>query len=116
MRVSNPPETSIEAWHSVKNSMPEEHHAKILKALAELKSASAEQISTITNLDHWQVNRRLSELERKQLIYKPGGKVPTKTGRSANLWTLTTPPEPVIRKRIQIPAYSGKKFIQPNLF
>lgn len=117
MKKSCPPQTSLAAWDSVKGSMPPEHHVKILKALGELKSASAEQISTITNLNHWQINRRLSELERKNLIYKPGGRVPTKTGRSANLWALTGEPEPKpARKRVQIPAFSGKKFIQPNLF
>jgi predicted ArsR family transcriptional regulator len=92
-RNSNPPNTSLEAWRSITKEQLSEHHAKILCALRDLKSASAEQLSTHTNLTHHQVNRRMSELERLELIYRTGAKVATRTGRSASCWSLRNPSE-----------------------
>jgi len=94
-------ETSAEAWKSITKEQIGNHHAKILAALAELKSASSEQISTHTTLAYWQVTRRMSELEKKGLIYNTRNKVATRTGRSAFTYSLSDPnkvPEPVVEK------------------
>lgn len=119
------PETSLEAWRSITPEQLSDHHAKILTALSELKKASAEQISTHTNLHYWQITRRMSELERKQLIYKTGAKVATRTGRSAAVYALCKPEEIPVKETVSvlpgksISDYSkeiSKKFIQSNLF
>lgn len=114
-------ETSLEAWASIHPEQLNNHHAKIITALAELKTASSEQISTHTNLHYWQVTRRMSELERKQLIYNTRIKVATRTGRSAFAYALCSPnaiPERATEKVMPgktIAEYS-KELIQPSLF
>lgn len=123
-RNSNPPETSLEAWRSITKEHLLEHHAKILCALRDLRTASAEQISTRTNLTHHQVNRRMSELERMEIIYRTGAKVATRTGRSASCWALRNPNE--APKKVTERMLPGKtvadfskaisNFKQPELF
>lgn len=123
-RNSNPPETSLEAWRSITKEHLLEHHAKILCALRDLRTASAEQISTRTNLTHHQVNRRMSELERMEIIYRTGARVVTRTGRSASCWSLRNPneaPKKVTESSIKgssISDYSRAliKISQPKLF
>lgn len=119
------PATSLDAWKQVHPDMQEAHYEKILSALSELKTASAEQISSRITIDYWQVSRRLSELERKQLIYKPGLKVATRTGRSAFVWALCKPGEtPQKTTESALPGKSisdyskeiSKSYVQPNLF
>lgn len=84
------PQTSRDAHNSVQEMKPD-HHAKILEALKELGEASAEQIATHLSMQHSQINRRVSELLEKNLIYRPGNKVATLTGRSAYTWRLVDP-------------------------
>lgn len=79
------PSTSHAAYAQAK-PMISSHHAKILDSLKVLKSATAEQIAIHLKMDHSQINRRVSEMERLQLIYKPGVKKKTKTGREAFVW------------------------------
>lgn len=83
------PSTSLEAYKAVPNEMKEKHHSKILDALKELKLATYEEISLNVGMDKHQVGRRLKELEIDQLIYKPGSKKNTSTGRSAFEYALT---------------------------
>lgn len=95
-------ETSLEAWRSITQEQLSDHHAKILAALTDLKKASAEQISTHTNLHYWQITRRMSELERKNLIYKTGVKVATRTGRSAAVYALCKPDEVPVKETVSV--------------
>jgi len=85
------PSTSHDAYAQAK-LMIASHHGKILDALKVLKSATAEQIATHLKMDHSQINRRVSEMERLELIYKPGIKKPTKTGRQAFVWCIIGTP------------------------
>lgn len=119
------PETSLEAWRSITPEQLSDHHAKILAALSELKKASAEQISTHTNLHYWQITRRMSELERKNLIYKTGTKVATRTGRNAAVYAIyVLGEEPVKETESVLPGKSisdyskeiSKSRIQTSLF
>jgi len=82
------PDTSLSAYKSVSIEMQNNHFSKILKALKVLGVASAEQIATYIGMEHSQINRRISEMERLELIWKPGNKVPTKSGRMAYQWQL----------------------------
>lgn len=86
--MSKVPDTSLAAYRAVTEEMRDNHFSRILKALKVLGRASAEQIALHVGMDHAQVNRRVSELERKELIWKPGSMVLTKSGRMAYVWTI----------------------------
>jgi len=81
------PSTSHDAYAQAK-PMIASHHGKILAALQVLGSETAEGIAKYLGMDHSQINRRVSEMERLQLIYKPGLKKKTKTGREAFVWCI----------------------------
>jgi predicted transcriptional regulator len=87
------PKTSLEAHDKVTPEMLSDHYGKILKALGRLEQANYEQIAKYVNMDRHQVGRRLKEMERMNLIYKPGFTLPTSTGRSANVYMLCNPGE-----------------------
>ncbi len=84
------PITSLEAYKSQDQSHISKQYDKIILALKSLKAASAEQIANYLNMQHVQINRRMSEMERLQMVWKPGTKVPTNTGRSAFCWQLSS--------------------------
>ena len=97
------PQTSREAWKSISKEQLSNHHLKIISALEKLKAASAEQIAAYCSLDHWQVNRRMSELEKEGRVYKRGDTTKTKTGRSAYLWRRSYESlnsKPIIQKKL----------------
>lgn len=69
------PETSLAAYRSVNSEMINSHHSKIISALKLAKNGLIyEQIAAQLKLDKHQVGRRVSELERMQVIYKTGEK------------------------------------------
>jgi hypothetical protein len=78
-----PPKTSIEAYRSVQE-MKDDHYVKIINALKEMKvGGNYEEISLRCGLSKDQVNRRLSELVDKNVIYNTGMARPTSSGRNA---------------------------------
>lgn len=83
------PDTSLSAYEKAK-PMLSEHHAKIIAALEVLGVANYETIAAYCKMDRHQIGRRLSELERALTIFKPGSKTPTKSGRMAYDYCLTT--------------------------
>ena len=115
------PETSLAAYQSITNEQKENHYNKILATLAELKTASAEQIASHTTITYWQVGKRMSELEKKQLVYNTGLKVATRTGRSAYTYALCNPgsvPPKTTEKAMpgESVADFSKKILQQKLF
>lgn len=86
----NVPQTSKDAFKSITQSQLNEHYSRIISSLQELKTATAEKIGEHSGMEHLQVTRRISELERKGIVWRPGGKIPTKTGRMAMLIQLTS--------------------------
>jgi predicted ArsR family transcriptional regulator len=119
------PETSLQAWRQVTKEMLNDHQAKILESLTVIKKGSSEQISTHSNLSYWQVTKRMKELEDKELIYKTGEKVATRTGRSAAVYALKKPgevPEKETESVMPGPTVSDysknitKSFVQQDLF
>lgn len=78
-----PPKTSIEAYKSVQE-MKDDHYVKIIRALKDIETgATYEEISLRCGLSKDQVNRRLSELVDKNVIYNTGMARPTSSGRNA---------------------------------
>lgn len=83
------PETSHEAHKSITNEILSNHHRMIIEALSSLKKATFEEIADYLNWDDKnRAARRLSELERNQIIFKPGEKRKTRTGRNAYVYAL----------------------------
>jgi predicted transcriptional regulator len=88
------PDTSHEAHESMTKQILSNHHLKIIDALKVLKVATAEEIANYLDWDDKNRSaRRMSELERDQIIYKPGEKRKTKYGRNAYVYKLVNPPQ-----------------------
>lgn len=126
MNKNNLPSTSHEANKSMTYEMRKQHHGKIILALKELGSGTYEQIATFLGMDRHQIGRRLSELERDGIVWKPGLKLPTKSNRQAYIYQLTGSSSP--KTEVSEKALAGEsiadisrniqniKVVQPELF
>jgi len=95
------PKTSIDAYKSVNGKMLAEHYQRILGALNRLKLAIYEEIAIECGFpDKNQVSRRLKELEGLELVYKPGTKKATSTGRMAYQYALRSETTVIPEKEI----------------
>jgi len=84
------PKTSLLAYDASKE-LRTQHHKAIIDVLNKYPDGLIyEEISVKAGLDKHQVGRRLNELERLQIIHKPGTTKPTSTGRSAFIYKTTT--------------------------
>lgn len=86
--MSQQPDTSLDAYEQVTPKMLSEHWSKILSAIKVLKLATGEEIAKEANMDYHQVMRRVSEMERAEILYKPGSKKNTSTGRQAYQYAI----------------------------
>lgn len=82
------PETSLEAYRSLDPVKLSDTYKKIVLALSELGSGTFEDISKKMKVDKSVVWKRLSELERANIIYRPGTKKTLKSGRSGFVWMI----------------------------
>lgn len=98
------PSTSLEAYKMMTEPLLGEHHHKIIEALEILKKATSEEIAEFIGWDDKNRSaRRMSELEREQIVYKPGEKKKTKYGRNAFVYELVVQKkEPKEYKQIEI--------------
>lgn len=113
----NLPSTSLDANKKATHEMREQHHAKILKAIGQLKLATYEQIGAKTGLDKIAIARRLCELERTGIIHKPGLKANTTSGRQAFLYQLTNQPALTVTQQVDALINNATEpFIQQSLF
>lgn len=94
------PETSLSAYKSLQPDSIRAIYSKIIEALKVLGMASTEQISEYTTIAHPKIHKRVSEMEKLEMIYRPGNKVPTKAGRSAFQWTLRNN-QPIVEKKTE---------------
>lgn len=85
------PETSNEAYRSLKAVEVRETYKNILFALSIIKEGTFEDISRQMNVAPAVVWKRLSELCNDGKIYRPGNKRPLKSGRCGYTWMLITP-------------------------
>lgn len=84
------PETSNEAYRSLKVVKVNETYQKILFALAIIKEGTFEDIARQANEEEDVIWKRLSELHDAGKIYRPGNKRPLKSGRQGYTWMLVT--------------------------
>jgi predicted transcriptional regulator len=88
MRKSNVPETSKDAYKSLDPARLNDSYKKILLALSEIGSGTFEDIAKKMKVDKSVVWKRLSELERANVIYRPGTKKTLKSGRLGFVWMI----------------------------
>ena len=81
-------DTSSDALASIKSEDMKRLYRRIIEALKVLGQGSSQQISAYLTLEDDVVRKRLSELGRMGIIYKPGHKVPTKKNRDSYVWQL----------------------------
>lgn len=119
MEKNNFPKTSLQAYDSVKASdMREGHYMKIKKALEHIVWGNYEQIADAADLEKHQVNRRLSEMFRLEMVFKAGYTLPTSTGRQAEVYQLVKPEAETENKPIEGKTITdfSKALVQTDLF
>jgi hypothetical protein len=82
---------------------------------------SSQQISTYLTIEDDVVRKRLSELKKMGILYKPGHKVPTKKGCNAYVWQICSAGQKTDNENKPLPGKSisdfSKELIpQPQLF
>jgi len=82
------PETSLEAYKSLDPAQMAEIYQKILWSLGQIGEGTFEQIAVSLRLPKERVWKRLSELQKQGLIYRPGNKLPLSSGRLGYTWKL----------------------------
>ncbi len=84
------PETSLEAYRAQTAVKLNKDHQRIIAALKVLGTGTAEQIAEQMNgFEAATAGRRMSELERKGVVFKTGEKRKTKRGHNAFVYCLT---------------------------
>lgn len=84
-----PTETSIEAYRSLDPTKLSETKRQILYALSQLFEGTYEDIAAYLKTDKSKVWKRLSELHKDGLIYRPGTKKALRSGSAGYIWRLT---------------------------
>ena len=79
------PITSFEAAYRVKEFQAD-HCTRILAALKRMGQAGAEQIAAMTGLQAYQIRKRLSDLQKRDLVQPYPATRKTSTGRHERLW------------------------------
>jgi predicted ArsR family transcriptional regulator len=79
------PITSFMAADRV-HEFQQDHCTRILAALKRMGQAGAEQIAALTSLDAYQVRKRLSDLQKRDLVQPYQKTRRTSTGRQERLW------------------------------
>lgn len=82
-------ETSREAYRSLDPEKISEIHRKILYALSQLFEGTYEEISAFLKEDKSRIWKRISELLKAGLIYRPGNKKALRSGRAGFTYRLT---------------------------
>lgn len=84
------PETSRAAYESLDPEKISDIHRKILWALSQLmEDATYEEIAAFLKIEKSKVWKRISELLKAGLIYRPGTKKALRSGRAGYTYRLT---------------------------
>lgn len=90
MSKSKIQETSLEAYRSLNPAKLADTYKKIILALSEIGSGTFEDIAKKMKVDKSVVWKRLSELERANILYRPGTKKTLKSGRAGYVWIISS--------------------------
>ena len=117
------PETSREAYKSLDPNKLNQTYRDILFALSKLGEGTYEDVSCFLKCNPSKVWKRLSELHKAELIYRPGNKRLLRSGRNGFTWMLSssiTPKTQTSERALKgktISDYSKSiSYIQKNLF
>jgi predicted transcriptional regulator len=80
-------QTSIDAYHSIKDDLGN-IHKDIIKGLKKINKGTARQIARASYLRSEQVFKRLSELRKQDLIVEDGTTICTTSKRRVTIWKL----------------------------
>jgi predicted ArsR family transcriptional regulator len=122
MSRKNQPQTSKDAYASLQLSEVQATYQKIIGALERLGTASTEQIADFLTIDHSKIHKRTKEMQDLKMIFRPGHRVPTKSGRTAFVWCLCVTGAKTDRENKPLPGKSIVDYsktisdIQANLF
>ena len=105
MKSYQPPQTSLEAYRSLKAADISRTKQRIISALQSINEGTMEDIAEKMGVNRDIVWKRLSELERDQKIYRPGTKKTLKSGKKGFTWKLIAPVVNI-----------SQKLVQPSLF
>ncbi len=92
------PQTSIDAYRSLDLHKMREIFKKILHALGEMGEATTEEIAAFEKVSHERVWKRMTDLHKMELIYRPGNKRVLKSGSMGYTWMLTMGATPKTEK------------------
>lgn len=117
------PETSNEAYRSLKAADITRTKQNIMLALGVIREGTFEDIARQVGVEPDVIWKRLSEMANDGKIYRPGNKRPLKSGRNGYTWMLITPgiaPAKVVEMSMPgktVSDYSKKiSLIQQELF
>jgi predicted transcriptional regulator len=103
MSKKQKPETSLAAYRSLDPVQMAEIYQKILWGLGQIKEGSYEDVALAIRLPKERVWKRLSELMKAGLIYRPGNTKILSSGRKGFTWRLVAkdgPNEKVTEKSL----------------
>lgn len=92
----NNPDTSLAAYHSLDAGKLLEIYARIKWALSQIGEGTWEDIGLILKEKDSKIWRRLSEMERLEIIYRTENKKILSSGRKGYTWRLTPMHAPTI--------------------
>jgi predicted ArsR family transcriptional regulator len=122
MTTRKNPETSKEAFRSLKSDELAETYKGIILALSRIGEGHFEDIALQMRVKPEKVWKRLSELAKDGLIYRPGTKKPLRSGRNGYTWMLTKEGLPKTDKSEKalsgksVSDYAKELIRQPTLF
>ena len=88
MAKKQQPETSLAAFRSLQPEQMAEIHQKIIWALGQITEGSYEDLASALRLPKERIWKRLSELLKAGLIYRPGNTKVLSSGRKGFTWRL----------------------------
>jgi predicted transcriptional regulator len=110
MKKSEVRSTSLEAFKSLDPTKIREIHQKILTAIDVIGSGSYQDIAQQMCIEESKVWKRLNEMEKLELIYRPGTKKVLKSGRQGYIWFRTTKSMP--KTEAENKKYTGPAIVE----
>lgn len=92
------PQTSLDAKASLQPDQIRAIYQKILASLSVLGEATFEEIAAHAKLEKSKVWRRMNELMKDNLVYRPGNKRPLRSGRNGFTWMCTDKSLPKVER------------------
>ncbi len=86
--TGKPIETSKEAYISLDINSLSKTYRLIIEVLSKIGKGTFEDIAATAKEDKSKIWKRLSELERMQIVYRPGEKKLLKSGRNGLVWMI----------------------------